>query len=41
MSLNDQKFLVELYAIELDNKIRSGGEIDLKLNKSNFNQVNF
>lgn len=26
--------------IELDNKIRSG-EIDLKLNKSNFNQVNF
>lgn len=36
--LNDQIF-AELY-IELDNKIRSG-EIDLKLNKSNFNQVNF
>lgn len=36
--LNDQLF-AELY-IELDNKIRSG-EIDLKLNKSNFNQVNF
>ncbi|HCT3366738.1 TPA: hypothetical protein OTT67_000224 [Proteus mirabilis] len=36
--LNDQIF-TELY-IELDNKIRSG-EIDLKLNKSNFNQVNF
>ncbi|EPQ0403317.1 hypothetical protein NRH02_003669, partial [Proteus mirabilis] len=34
----DQIF-AELY-IELDNKIRSG-EIDLKLNKSNFNQVNF
>ncbi|HFU3231653.1 TPA: hypothetical protein ACH5PX_003624, partial [Proteus mirabilis] len=32
------KFL--LSCIELDNKIRSG-EIDLKLNKSNFNQVNF
>ncbi len=36
--LNDQIF-AELY-IELDNKIRSG-EIELKLNKSNFNQVNF
>ncbi|EPL6586873.1 hypothetical protein [Proteus mirabilis] len=36
--LNDQLF-AELY-IELDNKIRSG-EIDLKLNKSNFNQVDF
>ena len=36
--LNDQLF-AELY-IELDNKIRSG-EIDIKLNKSNFNQVNF
>nr|WP_243213172.1 hypothetical protein [Proteus mirabilis] len=36
--LNDQVF-AELY-IELDNKIRSG-EMDLKLNKSNFNQVNF
>ncbi|HAU5526222.1 TPA: hypothetical protein JD250_04635 [Proteus mirabilis] len=36
--LNDQIF-AELY-IELDNKIRSG-EIDLKLNKSNFNQVDF
>ncbi|MGR6439235.1 hypothetical protein ACU42Y_12310 [Proteus mirabilis] len=36
--LNNQIF-AELY-IELDNKIRSG-EIDLKLNKSNFNQVNF
>ncbi|SPY43452.1 hypothetical protein [Proteus mirabilis] len=36
--LNDQIF-AELY-IELDNKIRSS-EIDLKLNKSNFNQVNF
>ncbi|EOE6835633.1 hypothetical protein ACVMVG_000456 [Proteus mirabilis] len=36
--LSDQIF-AELY-IELDNKIRSG-EIDLKLNKSNFNQVNF
>lgn len=36
--LNDQLF-AELY-IELDNKIRSG-EIDLKLNKSNFNKVNF
>ncbi|MBI6229653.1 hypothetical protein JEO94_00600 [Proteus mirabilis] len=36
--LNDQLF-AELY-IELDNKI-SSGEIDLKLNKSNFNQVNF
>ncbi len=36
--LNDQLF-AELY-IELDNKIRFG-EIDLKLNKSNFNQVDF
>ncbi|MGY6323420.1 hypothetical protein [Proteus mirabilis] len=36
--LNDQLF-AELY-IELDNKIRSG-EIDLKLNKSNFNQLDF
>ncbi len=36
--INDQLF-AELY-IELDNKIRSG-EIDLKLNKSNFNQVDF
>ncbi len=36
--INDQLF-AELY-LELDNKI-SSGEIDLKLSKSNFNQVDF
>lgn len=36
--INDQLF-AELY-LELDNKI-SSGEIDLELNKSNFNQVDF
>ncbi len=36
--MNDQLF-AELY-LELDNKI-SSGEIDLKLSKSNFNQVDF
>lgn len=36
--INDQLF-AELY-LELDNKI-SSGEIDLELNKSNFNQVEF